>query len=262
VADAEVRIGYDEPTSMNAARGFIQHLEVLEERVGSFEEYPFSIPAVRALNKRLLLHPQATIFVGENGSGKSTLIEAIAVAAGFNQEGGSTHFTFSTRASVSDLSRCVRLARTERRPRTGYFLRAESFFNVATNIEDLDREPARAPPIISSYGGRSLHEQSHGESFWALSQKRFGPSGLYILDEPEAALSPRRQRLLLRRIVELAHQGSQFLIATHSPIIAAIPGALIYSLSEHGIEATRYEQTDCFLVTRDFLENGRFDDPP
>jgi predicted ATPase len=246
---------------MNATRGFIQHVEIVEQRVKSFEIYPFSIPAVRALSNRLVLHPQATIFVGENGSGKSTLIEAIAVAAGFNQEGGSAHFTFSTRASVSDLSRCVRLARTERRPRNGYFLRAESFFNLATNIEELDLEPARAPPIINSYGGRSLHEQSHGESFWALTQERFGPSGLYILDEPEAALSPRRQRLLLRRIVELVHQGSQFLIATHSPIIAAVPDARIYSLSADGIHTVSYDQTDCFLVTREFLENRRFDGP-
>lgn len=225
--------------------------------MNSFAAYPYCIPAIQSLRDRLTLHPQATIVVGENGSGKSTLLEAIAIAAGFNAEGGSTQFSFSTRRSESDLSRSLRLARTERRPRTGYFLRAESFFNVATNIEELDREPAFAAPLIDSYGGRSLHEQSHGESFWALVQHRFGPGGLYILDEPEAALSPRRQVLLLERIAELMRQGSQFLIATHSPIISALSGALIYELSPMGVARVTYEETDCFRVTVDFLADWR-----
>jgi predicted ATPase len=193
--------------------------------------------------------------VGENGSGKSTLIEGIAIAAGFNPEGGSTQFAFSTRASESSLGHALRLARTERRPRTGYFLRSESFFNVATNIEELDREPSPGPRIIDSYGGRSLHEQSHGESFWSLIQHRFGPAGFYILDEPEAALSPRRQILLLSRFIELLRRGCQFLIATHSPIVAALPGALIYELSDEGIKRVRYEETDCFRVTKAFVQD-------
>lgn len=239
---------------VTTARGFIQHVELLEQKVPSFATYPFAIPAIGALRERLTLHPQVTILVGENGAGKSTLIEGIAVAAGFNAEGGSTGFSFSTRSSESEVGRCLRIARTERRPRTGYFLRAESFFNVATNIEELDREPALAPPIIDSYGGKSLHEQSHGESFWTLVQHRFGPSGLYILDEPEAALSPRRQISLLERIAELVKQGSQFVIATHSPILSAVPGALIYALSDRGIQSIRYEETDCFVITKAFLE--------
>ena len=214
--------------------------------------YPFSIPAVRGL-QTLELDPAVTFLVGENGSGKSTLIEAIAIQAGFNPEGGTRNFRFSTRSSDSDLHRCLRLARGPRRERTGYSLRAESFFNVATEIERLDREGG-GPPLIDSYGGRSLHEQSHGESFLALIKNRFGPDGLYILDEPEAALSPSRQLTLLARIHELAHHGrSQFLIATHSPIILAYPEATIYQLSDSGIARVRYEETEHFFLTREFL---------
>ena len=197
--------------------------------------------------------PEVTFLVGENGSGKSTLIEAIAIQAGFNPEGGTRNFRVSTRSSESDLHRCLRLARGPRRERTGYFLRAESFFNVATEIELLDREGG-GPPLIDSYGGRSLHEQSHGESFLALIKNRFGPDGLYILDEPEAALSPSRQLTLLARIHELAHRGrSQFIIATHSPIVLAYPGATIYQLSDSGIAQVQYEETEHFFLTREFL---------
>lgn len=235
--------------------GFIQHAELLDSRVQEPGSYPFSIPAIAALRQKLVLHPCVTIFVGENGSGKSTLIEGIAVAAEFNAEGGSKQFSFATRRSESSLFRALRIARSSRRPRTGYFLRAESFFNVATNIEDLDREPAFAPPIIDSYGGRSLHEQSHGESFWALVEHRFGPSGLYILDEPEAALSPARQLMLLKRIGELVAQGSQFLIATHSPILMGYPNALLYLLSSRGIEPIEYEAVEHVRIAKDFLEN-------
>lgn len=238
-------------------RGFIQHVDLLESRVPSFDVYPFALPAIRALRDRLILDGRATIVVGDNGTGKSTLVEAIAIAAGFNAEGGSTNFNFSTRRSDSPLSQCLRLARTERRPRTGYFLRAESFYNVATNIEVLDRAGGFSPPIINSYGGRPLHEMSHGESFWTLVQERFGPSGLYIMDEPESALSPRRQIQLLERIAELATHGSQFLIATHSPILAALPGALIYSLSDSGLARVTFEQTDCFKATTTFLDELR-----
>jgi predicted ATPase len=146
------------------------------------------------------------------------------------------------------------VARAERRPRTGFFLRAESFFNVATNIEDLDREPALAPPVIDSYGGKSLHEQSHGESFMALVKHRFGPEGLYILDEPEAALSIRRQIELLRELhAHVTEKGSQIIVATHSPVLMALPGALIYRLGEDGITKVAYEETDAFRLAREFL---------
>jgi len=236
------------------ATPFISSLQVLAERVPSFDSYPFNIPAIAALKERLSLHPRATYFVGENGTGKSTLIEALAVAAGFNAEGGSANFQFATRSSESELHRCVRLVRTSRRPQTGFFLRAESFFNLATNIEEMDRILALAPPVIDSYGGRSLHEQSHGESFMALVEHRFGPSGLYILDEPEAALSIKRQIELLRKLhTHVTEKGSQIIVATHSPVLMALPGALIYRLGKDGITEVAYEETDAFRLARDFL---------
>ena len=200
------------------------------------------------------MHPQVTYFVGENGSGKSTLLEAIAVAAGFNPEGGSMNFRFSTRSSESSLAGAIRLVRSVRRPRTGFFLRAESFFNLATAIEQLDKQPGGSP-IIGSYGGRSLHEQSHGESFIALALHRFGPNGLYILDEPEAALSPLRQMSMLRRMRDLVQQGCQFIVATHAPILLSYPGAWIYELDEHGLRRVDYENTATVRVTREFLDD-------
>jgi predicted ATPase len=218
--------------------------------------YPFSIPAVRSLG-RLEFHPKATFFVGENGTGKSTLLEALAVASGFNAEGGSKHFQFGTRNSHSELHGCLRLARGHVRPRDGYFLRAESFFNVATDIEKLDAEPGNAPPIGSAYGERLLHEQSHGESFLALLTKRFRGAGLYFLDEPEAALSPRRQLSPLVAIHELVKKRSQFIIATHSPILLAYPDAVILQFSEKGIEHINYEATEHYQVTRRFLNDYR-----
>jgi predicted ATPase len=232
---------------------FIRSIELVRAKAADFEVYPFSIPAVRQLAmERLLFDAPVTFFVGENGSGKSTLVEAIAVASGFNAEGGSRNFQFSNRSSESELHSCIRLARSASRPRTGYFLRAESFFNVATEIERLDREPG-GPPVIQSYGGTSLHEQSHGESFFALLKHRFGPGGLYILDEPEAALSPSRQLAVLCRMDDLVRQGSQFIVATHSPILMAYPGSTIYVLSASGIQRSRYEETEQFSLTRDFL---------
>jgi predicted ATPase len=222
--------------------------------VPSFEKYPFSLPAVRNLDV-LKLHPKVTFFIGENGSGKSTLMEAIAVAWGFNAEGGTKNFRFGTRVSHSELEQYLRLSRGVKRPNDGFFLRAESFFNVATEIEKLDAEPAISPPVINSYGGRSLHEQSHGESFMALLLNRFGGNGFYLLDEPEAALSPQRQLAVLSRIHQLVMDDSQFIIATHSPILMAYPNATIYSFSPEGIGTVNYEDTEHFLVTRDFLVN-------
>jgi predicted ATPase len=232
-------------------QAFLRSVQLRRDTIGSFDGYPFSLPALRNLD-RLEIDPKVTMFLGENGSGKSTLIEGIAVAAGFNPEGGSRNFAFATRNSESELWRHLRLVRGIRKPRTGYFFRAESFFNVATEIENLDREGG-GPPIIASYGGVSLHEQSHGESFLALIQNRFGPDGLYILDEPEAALSPGRQLALLARTHDLVQEGCQFLIATHSPILLAYPGALLYELSEAGTQRVEYEQTEHFRLTRDFL---------
>jgi predicted ATPase len=227
---------------------FLLRLQLVRERIANADQYPFSIPAVAAADG-LSLHPHVTYFVGENGSGKSTLLEAIAIAAGFNPEGGSMNFRFSTRSSESSLAGALRLVRSVRRPRTGFFLRAESFFNVATTIEEL------GPQIMASYGGRSLHEQSHGESFIALALHRFGPDGLYMLDEPEAALSPLRQMSMLRRMHDLVREGCQFIVATHAPILLAYPQAWIYQLDEHGLQRVAYDDTSTVRVTRDFLDD-------
>ncbi|QIL72252.1 AAA family ATPase [Diaphorobacter sp. HDW4B] len=234
------------------ASDFIIDLSVLKERIPTPDAYPFNLPFVRDL-ERLKIDPKVTLFVGENGSGKSTLLEAIAVAMGFNPEGGSRNFRFSTRASHSELHQCLRIAKGFKRPRDGYFLRAESFFNVASEIENLDREESFGPPVITSYGGHSLHEQSHGESFITLLEKRFGGLGLYILDEPEAALSPQRQLTALKRMHALVKQRSQFIIATHSPILMAYPGALIYQFSSEGVRQVAYRETEHFKVMREFM---------
>jgi predicted ATPase len=206
---------------------------------------------VRELDE-LDLDAKVTFLIGDNGSGKSTLIEAIAVVAGFNAEGGSRNFNFGTRRSESPLHRFLRPIRGIKRPRDGFFLRAESFFNVATEIERLDEGPSG--PLIAAYGGVSLHEQSHGESFIALAINRFAGHGLYILDEPEAALSPQRQLTLLSIIHELVEErGSQFIVATHSPMLMAYPGAVIYRLDASGITRVAYEETEHYQITRDFL---------
>jgi predicted ATPase len=236
------------------AKHYLLEVRLLRDTVASFDRYPFALPAVRHLD-RLRQDPAVTFIIGDNGTGKSTLLEAIAVAWGFNPEGGSRNFRFTTRKSHSELHRYLRLTRGVRRPSDGFFLRAESFFNVATKIEALDEEPACGRPLIDSYGGRSLHEQSHGESFFALFTERFGGKGLYILDEPEAALSPTRQMAMLTRMHELVDGASQFIIATHSPIIMAYPGARIFLLSAGGIEAVNYEETEHYRVTLGFLKN-------
>jgi predicted ATPase len=234
---------------------YLLHLEVLRDRIADAERYPFNLPAVRALSV-LPLHPQVTFLIGENGAGKSTLLEAIAVASGLNAEGGSLNFTFATRASHSPLGECVRLAKALARPRDSYFLRAETFYNVATEIERLDQGPG-GPPIIDAYGGRSLHEQSHGESFFALFKNRFRDNGLYLLDEPEAALSPTRQLEFLVLMHDSIRRGCQFVIATHSPIIMAYPDARLHLLDRQGIRDVAYTDTDHYQVTRRFLSHPK-----
>lgn len=238
------------------ARHYLISLSLRRDKVSSFADYPYCLPVVRNLTK-LEFHPHVTFIVGENGTGKSTLLEAIAVASGFNAEGGSRNFNFSTRASHSPLHEVLNLSKGIKRPRDGFFLRAESFFNVATEIERLDSEPACAPPIIASYGGNSLHEQSHGESFFTLVTERFGGNGLYILDEPEAALSPSRQLALLARLHQLVRASSQFIIATHSPILMAYPDAKIYLLGHDAIREVDYTDTEHYAVTRQFLNNHK-----
>ena len=233
---------------------YLREISLKRDKISDATKYPFTIPAVRHLDV-LRFEPDVTFLVGENGTGKSTLLEAVSVALGFNAEGGTRNFNFSTRASHSELHACLRLVRSFRRPRDGYFLRAESFFNVATEIERLDAGCGESDPIIDAYGGRSLHEQSHGESFLALMSHRFRGQGLYILDEPEAALSPNRQMLILRRMRELVLQESQFIIATHSPILLAYPNAKILLLDQHGYKPVKYEETEHYQVMRRFLND-------
>ena len=232
------------------ANHFILEIGLRQERVESFDDYPFSLPVVRHFQENTLLpHPKVTFLVGENGSGKSTLLEAIAIAWGFAPEGGTRNFSFSTRDSHSALHQYLRMAKGYRQAKNGFFLRAESFYNVASAIDDYDAAHA--------YGGRSLHERSHGESFFALVENRFGGDGLYILDEPEAALSPVRQLALLARLHELVNAHSQFIIATHSPILMAYPDADIYQIDEHGLAKTAYEETEHYAVTRAFLNDPK-----
>ena len=218
--------------------------------------YLHALPVVKHLcaHPRLAFDASVTILVGENGTGKSTLLEAIAVACGFNPEGGSRNFKFSTNDTHSVLHESLRIVRRAY-PKDGYFLRAESLYNVATNLEQLDRQPAFSRKLIESYGGRSLHKQSHGESFLALVQNRLGGNGLYLFDEPEAALSPMRQLTLLAEIDRLVKANSQLIIATHSPILMAYPGAQILELSAEGIRAVDWRETEHYQVTKRFLDD-------
>lgn len=233
-------------------KGFVR--EVQYKPPENPRRYPFNLNVLNGF-ERLKLNSKVTFLVGENGSGKSTLIEAIAIAYGFNAEGGSLHFNFSTKDSSSELHRYLTLIRTINRAKNGYFLRAESFYNVATQIEELDAIPSPAPKVIDSYGGRSLHEQSHGESFLTLMNNRFSGSGFYVLDEPEAALSAERQLSFLLRLHELVEAESQFIIATHSPIILSYPHSTIYSIEGEGIVQKDYEETEQFQFTKMFVND-------
>lgn len=234
---------------------YIRIVELHREKIPSFEKYPFCLPAIRNLNN-LKFHPNVTFIVGENGTGKSTILEAIAVAYGFNPEGGTKNFSFSSMDTHSDLYSYVKLIKGVKKPRDGFFLRAESLYNVATEIERMDSEPSFGPPVKMAYGGKSLHEQSHGESFLAIFMNRFGGRGIYLLDEPEAALSPSRQMAMISRMHELVGQESQFIIATHSPIIMAYPNSIIYEIKED-IQAVKYEETEHYQVMKAFLNNTR-----
>ena len=190
-----------------------------------------------------------TFFVGENGSGKSTLLEAVAIAYGFNPEGGTKNYRFSTYDSHSDLCGALRLVRGTRRSGWGYFLRAESFYNVATKEEEYSRGP----------GGRPLHlhERSHGESFLALVQNSFRGDGFYLLDEPEAALSPQRQLTLLAEIARCVREGAQFVIVSHSPVLLGFPDAEILSFDHGSVHPCAYEETDSYQITKMFLQNRK-----
>ena len=209
------------------------------------DSYLREIEAINKL-KEVVFEKPITFFVGENGSGKSTLLEALAVSYGFNPEGGTKNYSFSTFDSHSELYNAIRISKGFRKAKWGYFLRAESFYNVATKEEEYaDWE----------HPSEKYHEKSHGESFLALAQNYLKPNGVYFFDEPEAALSPQRQLTLLMEIHACARQGSQFIIVTHSPILLGIPEAQIIAFDEEGIHEYKYEETESYMVTEMFINN-------
>lgn len=226
---------------------FILSAELVRDAI-PHQEYPFDLPVVKFLDK-IEFHENVTFLVGENGTGKSTLLEAIATQYWFNPEGGSRNFHFATQETHSCLGDFIRLAKFGK-PKDGYFLRAESFYNLASDIDRLEKEH---PGLLMHYGDKSLHEQSHGESFFSLFMNRFGENGIYILDEPEAALSPQRQLAFLIRLDELVKSGSQFIIATHSLILLAYPHAKIIQITEQWFEDIEYKKTDHYETYRAFF---------
>lgn len=225
---------------------FIQSISINWNRI-SKDSYLRNIESIRSLRTLPITKP-VTFFVGENGSGKSTLLEAAAIACGFNPEGGTKNYRFSTYDSHSQLYEALRISKGFRTPGWGYFLRAESFYNTASKEEEY------ADPLHPS---QHLHEKSHGESFLAVAQKHLRPDGLYFLDEPEAALSPQRQLTLLIEIYECAKQDSQFFIVTHSPVLLGLPGAEILSFDGGKIHSCEYEETDSYQVTEMFINNRK-----
>ncbi|HEY8023375.1 MAG TPA: AAA family ATPase [Burkholderiaceae bacterium] len=228
---------------MLAARPYLQRVSLDPGARIDTGDYPFSIPAVKNLGI-VDFHPDVTFFVGENGAGKSTVLEAIALAMGFGQEGGTINAqSFRTTDSVSPLHQYLKLSKSFRRHKDGYFLRAESFFNIATYLDDIG---SPSP---------SLHRCSHGEAFMEVLTHKLRGQGLYLMDEPEAALSPNRQLAALAAIHQLVQNESQFIIATHSPILLSYPGAKILQFDASGIAEIAYEDTEHFAVTRDFLNH-------
>lgn len=222
---------------------YLQTVRYLQEKVSAKEQYPFNISAFEHFEE-LHLPTNVTFFVGENGSGKSTLLEAIAYECGFHTAGGSRNHLYDVHESHSALGEYIRLI-WSRKVTRGFFLRAETFYHFASYLDTI-------PESYSAYGGKSLLHQSHGESFMSLFKNAFGQRAIYLLDEPEAALSPTRQLSLMRIIKELEHDA-QFIIATHSPILLGYPNATIYDFDEQ-ISKVRYEDTLHYILTKRFLD--------
>lgn len=222
------------------------------DRVEDRSAYPFNLPAIAGIDE-IDLDAPVVMFVGANGSGKSTLMEALAVQLGCNPEGGSPNFRFDTANTLSDLQRVIRLARRLPRNCDRFFYRADSYHVFATEMRRLDEEFSFGPQIKESYGGQDLHEMSHGQSVMRLLRNRFRGGGVYLLDEPEAALAPETQLEVIARIAQLCHEGARFVLATHSPLLMALPDALIYELSETGIERRAYQELNHVRLYRRFL---------
>lgn len=227
---------------------FIKSISLNKERVPSFDIYPFNIEIIKNFDKVEFNSP-VTFLIGENGIGKSTLIEAIAVSIGLNAEGGNRNFNFSTNNTTSILSDYITVARINK-PKSMYFLRAESFYNLSSEVERIGNEDRR---MFDVYGG-NLHHCSHGESFLQLVENKFYPNGLYILDEPEAALSPQRQMTLLCLIDELVKEGCQFIIATHSPILISYREGEILDLNNN-FQKIDYKDTEIYSTYKLYLDN-------
>ena len=215
------------------------------------DQYPFCIDLIQHFDS-LSFEKPVSFFIGENGVGKSTFVEGLAVALGLNAEGGTENFYFHTAETHSQLHHYLKVSKGVYKPQTKFFLRAESFYNVATEIDQIATEDSR---MYNGYGGKSLHACSHGESFIQLMMNRFSKKGLYILDEPEAALSPQRQLTLLMEIYKCARKGAQFFIVTHSPILLGIPDADIYCFDDGRIHLCEYEETESYQITEMFINN-------
>ena len=229
----------------------VKKISLDRDKIESFDKYPFNIEVVKNFTE-LNFDSQVTFFVGENGIGKSTFIEAIAVALGLPAEGGTENFRYETNNTTSELSEYLRIA-SYNKAKMKFFLRAESFYNFSSEVERLVKED-HFYTLYGSYGG-NLHECSHGESFIKLVQNRFTDHGLYILDEPEAALSPQRQLSLLCLIDQLVKEGSQFIIATHSPILISYRDGKILDLNNNFREV-KYEDTDIYSLYRMYLDDA------
>jgi len=236
----------------------LKKIALLRDRVSDWDAYPFSVPAIRQLEE-LKLKSRVCFFAGENGTGKSTLLEAIAVHYGFGREGGTRNFSndsTESNHSVDPLVRALRLS-FDKRTGAGFFLRAESWFNTVSYMDNLDLEPAKSPPISAFYGGQSLHTRSHGETFFTVLDLKFRRNGLFLLDEPEAALSPQRQLafLVLVHDVLREYKDAQFIISTHSPILLGYPNAQIVSFDDAPLHEITYEEAGSMQVVKQFVNH-------